>query len=35
MNDGIIMEEWIIGISVIIICNIAAHEIYRRKDLRV
>lgn len=34
MMEGINIKEWIVGISVIIICFTASHEIYKRKDLR-
>ncbi|WP_313370692.1 ABC transporter permease subunit [Sedimentibacter sp.] len=34
MTEGIRMEEWIVGILTILICYIAAHEIYKKKDLR-
>lgn len=35
MNDGIGTAEWIIGISIIIVCSIAAWVRYRNKDLLV
>lgn len=34
MTEGIRMEEWLVGISTILLCYIAAYEIYKRKDLR-
>ncbi|HHY83707.1 MAG TPA: ABC transporter permease subunit [Clostridiales bacterium] len=33
MTEGILTKEWIIGIVTIIVSTIAAHEIYKRKDL--
>ena len=33
VSDGILPEEWLIGIGVIVIGLAAAHQIYRRRDL--
>ena len=35
MSEGILLEEWIAGISVIIVCTVAAWLQYRKKDLLV
>jgi ABC-2 type transport system permease protein len=35
MTDGISMKEWLIGISVIVICSVTSYVIYKRKDLHV
>lgn len=34
MIEGIKTNEWLVGISIILICLVASHEIYKRKDLR-
>lgn len=33
MTEGILAREWLIGISTIILSILAAHEIYKNKDL--
>ncbi|WP_431028996.1 ABC transporter permease subunit [Lysinibacillus sp. LZ02] len=35
MTDGILLEEWVIGLLIIVFCLIAAKEMYKRKDLRL
>lgn len=35
MTEGISLKEWLIGISVIIICSIFSYVIYKRKDLHL
>ncbi|HHW31536.1 MAG TPA: ABC transporter permease subunit [Clostridiaceae bacterium] len=34
MTEGIRNEEWVIGILAFLICSVASHEIYKRRDLR-
>ncbi len=33
MTEGICVEEWLIGLSTIIICSLASFEIYKKRDL--
>jgi len=33
MSEGINNEEWLIGVLTIIVCSLASHEIYKRRDL--
>lgn len=35
LNEGILPVEWLIGISVIVITLTAAHDIYKKRDLRL
>lgn len=35
LSEGILMQEWIIGISVIVLCSLAAWLRYRKKDLLI
>jgi ABC-2 type transport system permease protein len=35
MTDGIRPNEWLIGISVIIVCTVVSYLIYKRKDLHI
>ena len=35
MRDGILVQEWVVGITVILIANGAAYLQYRRKDLLI
>lgn len=35
MTVGILTEEWIVGISVVIVCTVAAWLLYRKKDLLI